>query len=134
MLSATVCALGLESFDSAQVRAEENKNKLPYRVTHLIDENLPLTQFRQFWQLVGRCYSCLLHAQAGWRNISKLSQREVFININEMRHPVSKCGFRETRTNTQQVVLEHFETCGDGRINLGKQDVKPYSSTNPGIK
>ena len=34
-----------------------------YRVTHLVDENLPLTQFRQFWQLVGRYCSYLLPRQ-----------------------------------------------------------------------
>ena len=31
-----------------------------FRVTNLVDENLPLTQFKQFWQLVSRCWSFLL--------------------------------------------------------------------------
>ena len=31
-----------------------------YRVIHLVGENLPLTQFRQFWQLVGHYCSYLL--------------------------------------------------------------------------
>ena len=34
-----------------------------YRVTHLVGENLPLTQFQQFRQLVGRDCSYLLHRQ-----------------------------------------------------------------------
>ena len=33
---------------------------LAYRVTHLVGENLLLTQFRQFWQLLGRYGSYLL--------------------------------------------------------------------------
>ena len=33
------------------------------RVTCLVDENLPLTQFPQLWQLLGRYCSCLLPRQ-----------------------------------------------------------------------
>ena len=34
-----------------------------YRVTHLLGKSLPLTWFRQFWQLVGRYCSYLLPRQ-----------------------------------------------------------------------
>ena len=37
--------------------------RMQYRVTHLVDENLPLTQFRQFRQLVGSYCSYLLPKQ-----------------------------------------------------------------------
>ena len=39
------------------------RSLLLYRVTHLVEENLPLTQFRQFRQLVGRYCSYLLPRQ-----------------------------------------------------------------------
>ena len=35
------------------------------QVTHLVEENLLLTEFRQFWQLVGRYCSYLLPRQDG---------------------------------------------------------------------
>ena len=38
---------------------------IDYRVTHLLGKNLPLTWFRQFWQLVGSYCSCLLPKQDG---------------------------------------------------------------------
>ena len=46
-----------------------------YRVTHLIAENLPLTQFRQFWQLVGRDCSYLLPRQDDGSFQSQVSGR-----------------------------------------------------------
>ena len=36
---------------------------MTYRVTHVVGENLQLTQFRQFWQLLGRYCSYLLPRQ-----------------------------------------------------------------------
>ena len=47
-----------------------------YRVTHLDGENLPLTLFRQFWQLLGPYNGYLLPSQDG--GAMQISQREVF--------------------------------------------------------
>ena len=45
----------------------------------------PLTYFRKFRQLEGRY--CLPTAQAGWRNMPNLSQREAFTIVDG--HPVT---------------------------------------------
>ena len=37
----------------------------PYRITHLLGKNFPLTWFRHLWQLVGRYCSCVLPRQDG---------------------------------------------------------------------
>ena len=46
-----------------------------YRVTHVVDENLPLTQFRQFRQLVGRSCSYLLPRQDGGTYVIQVNRR-----------------------------------------------------------
>ena len=46
-----------------------------YRVIHLVGENLPLTQFRQFWQLVGHYCSYQMPYCPG--KMAGLSQQEV---------------------------------------------------------
>ena len=79
---------GIES-DSAPTAEEDRQGRdymnVPYlyRVTHLVGENLSLTQFQQFWQLVGRYCSYLIHrlddgtpkTQVNWRfSVRKLAQ------------------------------------------------------------
>ena len=59
-----------------------------YRVTHLIaGNNLLLTLFRQFWQLVGRFCSYLLPRQDNGLSFKNLSQWEVVTILTG--HPVT---------------------------------------------
>ena len=60
-------------FTSTYVRGDPVILKI-LGVTHLVDENLSLTQFRQFWQLVGRYCRRMVE-------LSDPSKREVFTYV-----------------------------------------------------
>ena len=85
-----------------------------YLVTHLVGYDLLLTQFRQFWQLMGRYFSYLLPRQDNG-TYPNPSQREVV--TDQIDHPVFQLGHRFTNAILASFPFSHerhmwFQTKG----------------------